>query len=328
MSDEVRRTLDSAYAELASEQHLELTAVRDKALELAGHGDGSTFSTDQEEINAVAALALGLRAGTVRMGEAMTQQDADSEVMRLAASYDGLPGMPRWDPHEVAAVAHHPDPAAPLPGPERQPVTLTSEQAAERDRLLALSNELRSGPSRPQYGAALGGPVPGELVLSQQGGSDHVSDSEILAATLGQRKHDPDELALSERVRPADIAHLTAAQVNEQIVSGHLVLARAPNGALILARGQYHGGPGSHTVTSNTRAHCADDEDYEDASDDLEGKLQDIRDRHPDLFRQAGDPARGKDPSRAGNARIGVKSQAQRARERRASRPGHTSGAV
>jgi hypothetical protein len=255
--DDVRSTLDAAYLELSQETGASVTALHDAAAELSGHDAGSAFGSQAEEINALAALANGIRDGSLAAGR-LTEADAQREHERIEAAYTRQPwepgydpSMPRLDPRKVSAPSYFPQPVTPSPV-QRQPARLTEEQEAEVNRLLPLSNSMQRGePQRPSYGSATGGPAASELRLSNGlPPADTIRPLELSPRSqkvidafvgLAQRTHadDPAEVALSGEpgtpVKPADVAALTADQVTAKIAAGELALTRRADGHLILA---------------------------------------------------------------------------------------------
>jgi hypothetical protein len=299
-----RRTLDDAYVELSRETGASVLNLREAALELAGHDNSSDFGTEREEAAALAALATGLRDGTLAARQ-LSEGYAQAEHERIAAAYgreawDSDNGLPRFDSRKLAAGDYAPQELPPGPVPDRQPARLTPDQASEVDRLLPLSQSLQRGePMRPRYGSATGGPAASERMFTAPGAP--------------------------------------RAPVSDEVILAH-ALADTDPGAVALARSSYHGGAGQHEVTSANRAHVEDREGYAgDPSRDVAADVARLEREYPEYFggrngRRPGgkvtDPTRGElaAPGSQGSQSVRPKSESQRSAGTHRSRPGHTGG--
>jgi hypothetical protein len=258
------------------------------------------IGADPAQVRQAALEALQERVAAAQAAgdpEAVELAAADAEHQRLASNYGGQPGMPSWNP---ASTYRDRTPAyAPVSLPDpRPPAEPTPGQEAE---IMRLSNTYLEQPENlrvPSYGSA-GGPTASELELAARSAPDY-SRPPVYGS-------------------PEWVASLPANSALRAVWTGGTV-----PGTMALAR--------QEQVTTATRAHSADSEDGEDPSDDLDDRLDEIVARHPGLgLRRRGkvritDPTRGEHaaPGSQGSQSVRPKEPAQRARERSASRPGHT----
>lgn len=385
-----RKELDAALVELSAETGSPVHLLREAALELAGHADGSDFQTEREEAAAIVRLTTGLRDGSLKASR-WTEDRANAEHARLAALHgasvlDRDPAAVKFDQAKLDRHLYAPQPVTPSPeaATQRQPAKLTAVQQAEVDRLSLTYKDIQDGnPQRPAYGAAAGN-RPGSYELDLSGRSSPVTDSVILANVLGRSSSDPGILALANSDAPVprhalsprahrELGELRANGLHEEAhrIREHASLARAACGV------GDHDGAAHHISRARTAADRAEDEfgaelpnvqaeldtaasteaahggsaqDYgpqaaahevsypDNATDHTQPRqggvshprsIAAIMQDNPDLFGQGppGDPTRGGRPNATGNSVVRPKSPAERARDRRRSRPGHTGGA-
>jgi hypothetical protein len=298
-----------------------VNVIADAALQLAGHVNGTTFGSVKEECIGLAALVDARNSGR---RASLDEPQAAAEVSRLTTEHEGRfgdtsQGALHFDQAKADRAldrALNPLPARPV---QQAPMPNPVEQLLI-DEYTATADEMQGPPLRVQYGSAeaglpdserelaatQSGAIPAHIMARHPGGVAGVSAFTALVALAAQ------EVSARRGLGgPApDVDEITGR--NEDYFG--------------LARSQYHGGAGQHEVSSATRAHT-DELQFEPAERiDPEAAIKRLMKENPDLFVQTrpGDPTRGEFANDAGNQVVRPKSPAQRARERRAARPGRT----